>query len=100
MFGETDYSTQRLLFRKIVKGFEEQESVLADYELKIRSLEVQLEKARPRKRKKVKTSPNSKFVDIKAIYEAQMVVGEAEEQDNDGEEDNNPESTLDCILVE
>ena len=31
--------TQRLLFRKIVKGFEEQESILASDELRIESLE-------------------------------------------------------------
>ena len=56
--------TQRLVFRKIVKGFEEQESVLADHKLRIQSLEVQLEKARPKKRRKVRTSLNSKFADI------------------------------------
>ena len=66
-----DHLTQRLLFRKIVKGFEEQESVLANHELKIQSLEVQLEKARPKKRKKVKISPNSKFADIQAIQRTQ-----------------------------
>jgi hypothetical protein len=37
---EQDHSTQRLLFRKIIKSFEEHECVLADYELKIQSLEV------------------------------------------------------------
>src|SRR5437660_703367 len=55
------FQTQRLFFRKITKGFEEQESVLVDYEPRIQSLEVQLEKARPKKQRMVKTSPNSKF---------------------------------------
>ncbi len=69
-FGDGSLSTQRFLFRKIIKGFEGQESVLADQDYKIRSLEVQLEKARPRKRMKVRTSPNSKFVDIAKIRRA------------------------------
>ena len=61
---EQDDFTKRLLFRKIIKGFEEQESVLANHELRIKSLEAQLEKARPKKRRRVRTSPNSKFVNI------------------------------------
>jgi hypothetical protein len=63
-------STQRLLFRKIVKGFEDQEATLANHSFRIQSLEVQLEKARPRKRRKVRTSPNSKFADISDIWRA------------------------------
>ena len=59
--------TQRLFFRKITKGFEEQETVLATNQVRIQSLEVQLEAARPKKRKKVRPSPNSKFVSIKHI---------------------------------
>jgi hypothetical protein len=51
---------------------------LADYELKIQSLEVQLEKARPKKRRKVRTSPNSKFADTEAIQQAQREVREAD----------------------
>jgi hypothetical protein len=97
---DQDYITQRLLFRKILKGFEEQESVLASYTLKIQSLEVQLEKAGPRKRKKVRTSPNSKFVDIEKIRRAQIEVGEAEIIEDDREEANESDSTLDCIEIE
>ena len=36
---EQDQPTQRLLFQKILKGFEDQESVLADHQLRIQSLE-------------------------------------------------------------
>ena len=46
--------TQRLLLRKIIKGFKEQESVLASHKLRMQSLEVQLEKSMPKKRRKVK----------------------------------------------
>jgi hypothetical protein len=73
---EHDRPTQRLLFRKILKGFEEQESILADHELRIQSLEAQLEASRPKKRRKVRTSPNSKFADIIAIQRAQKEAGD------------------------
>ncbi len=94
-----DLSTQRLLFRKIIKGFEEQESVLASHELRIQSLEVQLEKARPQKRKKVKTSPNSKFADIKAIYEAQIAADKALIVVEDEETASLSDSTIYCIEI-
>jgi hypothetical protein len=93
-------STQKVLFRKIVKGFEEQESVLADNSYRIQSLTAQLEKARPRKRMKVKTSPNSKFADIVKIRGAQLAAGEAVLEDKDEDKANESDSTLDCILIE
>jgi hypothetical protein len=40
MLEDSNPFTQRLLFRKIIKGFEEQESVLADNGHKIQSLKV------------------------------------------------------------
>jgi 4-hydroxybenzoate polyprenyltransferase len=86
--GKSDPSTERILFRKIIKGFEKQESVLADHSYKIQSLEVQLEKARPRKRMKVRTSPNSKFADIEQIRRTQLAAGEASTRDKDEEESN------------
>jgi formate dehydrogenase maturation protein FdhE len=98
--GDDDPLTQRLLFRKIIKGFEEQESVLADYSYRIQSLEVQLEKARPRKRMKVRTSPNSKFADISDIRRAQIAAGDAQNKEEDREEGNESDSTLDYILIE
>jgi hypothetical protein len=93
-------STQRLLFRKVIKGFEEQESVLAGNGHRIQSLEVQLEKARPRKRMKVRTSPSSKFVDIAKIRKAQLAAGKARPEDEDEEEANKSDSTLNCSLIE
>jgi 4-hydroxybenzoate polyprenyltransferase len=100
MLGQSNPSTQRLLFRKIVKGFEEQESILADHSYKIQSLEVQLEKARPRKRRKVKTSPNSKFADIEQIRKTQLAAGEAITIEDDEEESIESDSTSDCIEIE
>jgi hypothetical protein len=63
-------------------------------------LEVQLEKARPRKRMKVRTSPNSKFVDIAMIRRTQLAAREARPKKEEEEEANESDSTLDCILIE
>jgi hypothetical protein len=63
-------------------------------------LEVQLEKAKPRKRRKVRTSPNSKFADISNIQQAQLEVGEAINVAEDEDKSNESESTLDYILIE
>ena len=83
-----------------MKGFEEQESVLADHQLKIQSLEARLEIAKPKKRKKVKTSPNSKFVDIKAVQKTQKEVGRADTEEEASEVASLSDSTLDCIEIE
>ena len=98
--GISDPSTERLLFRNIIKGFKEQESVLANHSYRIQSLEVQLEKARPRKRMKVRTSPNSKFADISAIQRAQIVAGDAINREEEEEEGNKSDSTQDYIIIE
>jgi hypothetical protein len=63
-------------------------------------LEVQLEKARPRKRMKVRTSPNSKFADISDIRRAQLAAGDVQNRDEDKDEGNKSDSTLDYILIE
>jgi formate dehydrogenase maturation protein FdhE len=91
--GDDDPSTQRLLFRKIIKGFEEQESVLADHSYRIQFLEAQLEKARPRKRMKVRTSPNAKFADITDIQRAQLAAGDVQNRDEDKDNSNESDST-------
>jgi hypothetical protein len=73
---------------------------LASQELRIQSLEVQLEKARPKKRRKVRTSPNSKFADIRAIQQTQREVNEAKIKEKALEIANLSDSTLDCIEIE
>ena len=49
---------------------------------------------------KVGTSPNSEFTDIAKIRRTQLAAGEARLEDEDGEEANESDSTLDCILIE
>ena len=68
--GDNDLPTRRQLFRKITKGFDEKDFALGQAELRIKQLEAQLEQAKPRKRRKVQNSLNSKFIDIKAIKES------------------------------
>jgi len=64
---EADNSTSRLLARKIEKGFNNQlfENTIARE--KIKALETQLEATKSRKRKKVETSPNSRFATTNQI---------------------------------
>ena len=68
--------TQRLLFRKVIKGIDEKENELGKANIKIKELEERLEHLRPKKKRKVQTSPNSKFAIIRAIKEAQIAAGE------------------------
>ena len=49
---------------------------------------------------KVRTSPNSKFVDITKIRKTQLATGEVIPDNEDEEETDKSDSTLDCILIE
>ena len=100
---DPDLVTQRILFRKITKGFEEHESILASQEVQIQSLKAQLEAARPRKRKRVRTSPNSKFADIRAIRRAQNEAIRSTEATIEAEASDSSsvsELSLECVMVE
>ena len=70
--------TQRVLFRKITKGFDQKDFDLGQANMRIQELEAKLEQLKPRKRRKVQTSPNSKFVTTRVIWEAQIVTGDRE----------------------
>jgi hypothetical protein len=82
-----------------------QESILADHQLRIQSLEAQLEASRPQKRRKVRTSPNSKFADIKAIKKAQDKATRVQNEEEASEAleasdiSSLSDSTADCIEV-
>ena len=92
--------TQRLLFRKVVKGIDEKDFELGKANMKIKELEERLEQLRPKKRRKVKTSPNSKFVTTRAIREAQIAAGERQIEAVESELDRDSDSTISCIEVE
>ena len=97
---EDDASTKRLLFRKITKGFDAKETLLAKALMQIEALETQLEAARPKKRKRVKASPNSKFVDITAIQRTQEEVRAAENIMDEASDASLSEIDEDCIVVQ
>ncbi|KAF4636748.1 hypothetical protein G7Y89_g1343 [Cudoniella acicularis] len=71
--------------KKIIKGFDEKDYALAQAELQIMQLEARVEQLEPRKRRKVRTSLNSKFAGIRAIKEAQVEAGdhEVDKEDSD-----------------
>ena len=92
-------TTQRLLFRKIQKAFDKKNVQLATAQRQIQALKARIETIRPRKRKKVDLSPNSKFANIEDIHQAQLAVGEAESS-LDGESDSESLSEAgSCIRV-
>lgn len=85
------------------QGFEEKESLIASQELRIQNLETRLEALRPKKRRKVRTSPNSKFANIKAIQQAQEEASRAmsaEQTKEDIYEASIGSSTSDYIIVD
>ena len=81
-----------MLFRKIVKGIDEKDYELGKANMRIRELEERLEQLRPKKRRKVQTSPNSKFVTTRAIREAQIAAGDRQivlvESKSEGDSDS------------
>ncbi|KAJ6436136.1 reverse transcriptase [Purpureocillium lavendulum] len=97
---DDDVPTKRLLFRKITKGFDEKDGLLAKAQLQIQALETQLPAVKPKKRKRVETSPNSRFADIEAVQRAQAEVNAAEKGDTDGTEDEISEIGDDLLDTE
>lgn len=92
-------STQRLLFRKVKKGFEEKDYQLATLQSRVEVLEQQVEAIKPRKRKRVQISPNSKFTGIEAIYKAQVEAGDKTDGTVESSDSELPSEPGDCIIV-
>lgn len=83
----------------LTKGFDEKVGLLAKAQLQIQALETQLAAMKPKKRKRVETSPDSRFVDIEAVRRAQAEVNAAENEDSYGTEDELSEVVDDCIVA-
>jgi hypothetical protein len=66
--------TTRLLFRKICKGLDDQNTQISLNAIKIRNLEAQNRRLQPRKKAKVIEDPNNRFVRIEQIMEAKQRV--------------------------
>ncbi|KJZ69712.1 hypothetical protein HIM_10906 [Hirsutella minnesotensis 3608] len=97
---DDDVPTKRLLFRKITKGFDEKDGLLAKAQLQIQALETQLEAVRPKRRKKVETSPNSRFANIEAIQRTQEKLNRVENEESNEDESAVSEIDDDCIVVQ
>ena len=97
---DTDLLTRRVLFRKIAKGIDEKDFVIAQQELRIKQLEAKVEQLEPRKRRKVRTSLNSKFAGIKAIKRAQIEAGDRQIEAEDSDVSTDSASTLYFIEIE
>jgi hypothetical protein len=88
-------STQRLLFKKVNKGFDEKAAQLAQAQIRIQQLEAQVEAIRPTKRRKVVMSP--KFVNIEAIAKTQGTSDKLENKPLNRSENAIDEES--CIIV-
>jgi hypothetical protein len=100
-FDQWRYSdkARRLLFRKAEKGYDEK-----DWQLKMalrekKVLKTTLEAAATSKRRKVEASPNSRFVNIRAIRRAKIEAGEIEAGSADEEGSEESKTPNSCIVV-
>ena len=67
--------TQRRLFRKVGKAFDEKDFLIASQKREIEELKSRMERIKPTKRKKVVPDPNSIFATIEDIRKAQQEAG-------------------------
>ncbi|KAK8042964.1 transposase [Apiospora phragmitis] len=98
--GQSDLTTQHQLFRKIQKGYQEKDYLLVNTELQIQSLKEKLELARPRKKRRVQISPNSKFASIKSIQRTREGPDQLEIEESDSEISTVSTVESDCIIVQ
>ncbi|KAF4884514.1 hypothetical protein CGCF415_v015603, partial [Colletotrichum fructicola] len=96
---EQNIATQRQLFRKVKKGFQEQSFALATAQQKIELLEAKVANTASRKRKAVQLDPNTKFATIKEIRQAQIEAGEAENDSDESSASELPSEAESCIIV-
>jgi 4-hydroxybenzoate polyprenyltransferase len=96
---DNDASTQRLLFRKVKKGFSEQAYQLATAQHKLELLQAQVTNAMARKRKAVQLDPNTKFATITDVKKAQIKAGEREDDAAESSGSDCPSESGSCIVV-
>ncbi|KDN69769.1 putative transposase [Colletotrichum sublineola] len=92
-------ATQRQLFKKVKKGFQEQSLKLATARHQIELLQAQVNDSIPRKRKAVKMDPNTKFATIKEVREAQHEAGDVESDTDESSAFDTPSVAEECIVV-
>ncbi|KAF4631462.1 hypothetical protein G7Y89_g6669 [Cudoniella acicularis] len=97
---ENGWTSDETALEKVVKGFDEKDFDLAQANLRIKQLEARVEQLEPRKRRRVKTSPNSKFADIRAIRQAQIEAGDREIEEDNSNIAVDSDSTVDYVEVQ
>ena len=97
--GKASVPTARVLFRKVSKAVDQRDFVLAQQERRIQQLEARVQQLEPRKRRKVRTSPNSKFAGIEAIKRAQIEAGDRQIEEEDSNGTIQLSSTLSHITI-
>lgn len=90
----------RLLTRKICKGLDANALTIAHMDQKIRSLELENERLKSRKRMKVIPDPNKRFVEIQQIGRAQAEAAATLAGEEVIESSSEDEETQSCIWVE
>jgi hypothetical protein len=91
--------TQRLLFRKLVKGYDEKIVELTMTSQKNKELEAQIEASRKVPRKKVQLNPNEVFADIEAIRKAQIEAGVVSADEDESDDSSTPTEEGSCIVA-
>ena len=91
--------TQRQLFQKIEKAFDQLDATVAIQGAENEALRSQLEATKQKKRRRVDTNPNELFADIAAVRRAQIAAGSVEVGQEDSPEDENSSDTGSCIVM-
>ncbi|KAF4921140.1 Jerky protein-like protein-like [Colletotrichum fructicola] len=92
-------ATQRQLFRKVKKGYEEKAFDLATAQRQIELLQARVDNSTTRKRKAVTLDPNTKFATIKEVRQAQIEAGDAESVSDESSASELPSEAESCIIV-
>jgi hypothetical protein len=87
------------LFQKVEKAFDQKDFKLAHLRQENEALKIQLEVARPSKRKKVVVDPNNLFASIEQIHQAQIDAGQIEGSVAEESGSESAESDASCIVV-
>ncbi|KAF4485940.1 Pogo transposable element with KRAB domain [Colletotrichum fructicola Nara gc5] len=96
---EQSIATQRQLFRKVKKGFQEQSMELATAQHQIQLLQAQVNNSITRKRKAVHIDPNTKFATISDVRQAQIEAGDALDDTHESSASDYPSEAESCIIV-
>ena len=98
-FRDLPPAAQRLAFLKLQKSWDIKTFDNAHLSQRFEAQGVELELAKPSKRKKVVPDPNSVFVDIEQIHRAQIAAGRIEEPPAEESDSERSESEASCIVV-